>query len=92
MEEIGGKVIRTKVGDVNVANEIMKHNASFGGEPSGTWIHPTFSLTRMVFFSALRVVEVIDKEGNLSDLLAEIPSYPNIRDKIQCPDMHKKKL
>ena len=30
------------------------------------------------------MAEIVSKEGKLSDLLAQIPQYPNIREKITC--------
>ena len=44
MEKIGGNVLRTPVGDVHVAESMIKNHATFGGEPSGTWLHPDFVL------------------------------------------------
>jgi phosphoglucosamine mutase len=66
MEDAGGEVIRTKVGDVHVAEVIVESNASFGGEPSGTWLHPDFCMC---------------PDG--------IPSYPTIRDRIECENIQK---
>jgi phosphoglucosamine mutase len=36
----GGKVIRTKVGDIYVSEAIKRSGAIFGGEPCGAWVHP----------------------------------------------------
>ena len=83
-ESVEGNVIRTPVGDVNIAEVIMEKNASFGGEPSGTWLHPDFSMCPDGILSGLRITELISKKGKLSELLAQIPSYPNIREKIIC--------
>ncbi len=89
MEEAGGEVIRTKVGDVHVAEVIVESNASFGGEPSGTWLHPDFCMCPDGILSALRVIEIVEKYGPLSKLLGNIPSYPTIRDKIECENIQK---
>ncbi len=84
LAEVGGKVLRTKVGDVNVAEVIIENNAAFGGEPSGTWLHPDFCMCPDGILSGLRMAELISKKGKLSKLLSEIPSYPNIRKKVTC--------
>lgn len=84
LKEVNGKVLRTKVGDVNVAEVILKENATFGGEPSGTWLHPDFCMCPDGILSGLRMAEIVSKEGKLSKLLSEIPSYPNIREKVIC--------
>jgi phosphoglucosamine mutase len=36
----GGKVIRTRVGDIYVSKAIKQSAAVFGGEPCGAWVHP----------------------------------------------------
>jgi len=92
MTEVGGKVIRTKVGDVNVAEEIIKENASFGGEPSGTWLHPDFCMCPDGILSGLRIAELVSKEGKLSELLKNFPDYPNIRSKVVCSKESKIKV
>ena len=83
-ESVKGNVLRTKVGDVNVAEVIIEKDAAFGGEPSGTWLHPDFCMCPDGILSGLRIAEIVSREGKLSDLLDQIPSYPNIREKITC--------
>jgi len=92
MDEVGGVVIRTKVGDVHVAESIEENNANFGGEPSGTWLHPNFCMCPDGILSALRVIELVQKYGPLSKQLDEIPSYPTIRDKVRCEDHQKEQI
>ncbi len=89
MKEVGGTVERTKVGDVHVAEMIHNTQATFGGEPSGTWLHPQFCMCPDGILSALRVIELVQSKGPLSKLLDEIPSYPTIRDKIDCNEEQK---
>jgi phosphoglucosamine mutase len=68
---------------------IHEINATFGGEPSGTWLHPQFCMCPDGILSALRVIELVQKKGPLSKLLDNIPSYPTIRDKIDCREDQK---
>ena len=91
-ESVKGEVIRTPVGDVNVAEVIIERNAAFGGEPSGTWLHPDFCMCPDGILSGLRMAEIVSRDGNLSDLLEAIPSYPNIREKITCSKEAKVKV
>ena len=91
-ESVNGKVYRTPVGDVNVAEVIIEKDASFGGEPSGTWLHPDFCMCPDGILSGLRMAELVSNKGKLSELLAEIPSYPNIREKITCSKEAKVKV
>ena len=91
-ESVKGEVLRTPVGDVNVAEVIIEKNAAFGGEPSGTWLHPDFCMCPDGILSGLRMAEIVSRDGKLSDLLAKIPSYPNIREKITCSKEAKIKV
>ena len=91
-ESVKGEVLRTKVGDVNVAEVIIEKDAAFGGEPSGTWLHPDFCMCPDGILSGLRMAEIVSRDGKLSELLAQIPSYPNIREKITCSKEAKVKV
>lgn len=91
-ESVKGEVLRTPVGDVNVAEVIIEKNASFGGEPSGTWLHPDFCMCPDGILSGLRMAEIVSRDGKLSDLLDQIPQYPNIREKITCSKEAKIKV
>lgn len=92
MKKSGDKVIRTKVGDVYVAEGIEKNKASFGGEPSGTWIHPEFCMCPDGILSALRIIELVQKKGPLSLLLKDITSYPTLRGKVDCDKSQKDQI
>ena len=89
MAEVGGKVLRTKVGDVNVAEVMIDENASFGGEPSGTWLHPDFCMCPDGILSGLRMAEIVSKEGKLSKLLEGFLDYPHVRAKVICSKEQK---
>jgi len=87
LKEFGADVIRTKIGDVSVAYELEKTGAIFGGEPSGTWIHRDIHLTPDGILSGLRVLEMMEFYGKkLCEIMDEVPSYVNLREKIACSD------
>lgn len=88
---LGGEVLRTRVGDVAVADELAKHGGIFGGEPSGTWIIPQWNLTPDGIFAGALVLEMIDRLGPLSELAKEVPRYVTLRAKIPCPNEKKAK-
>ncbi len=89
MKKIGGNVLRTPVGDVHVAESIVKNNGTFGGEPSGTWLHPDFCMCPDGLLSGLRIIRAIQKNGKLSEQLEAIESYPTARQKITCENSKK---
>ena len=43
-QKVGGKVVRTPVGDIYVSEAIKRVGAVFGGEPCGAWVHPQHHL------------------------------------------------
>ncbi|MBE6488020.1 MAG: phosphoglucosamine mutase [Methanosphaera stadtmanae] len=92
MKKIGGQVLRTPVGDVHVAESINENNATFGGEPSGTWLHPDFCMCPDGLLSGLRIVKCVQDNGPLSEQLDAIESYPTIREKITCPNNKKEEV
>lgn len=89
VKPLGGEVIRTRVGDVAVADELARHGGVFGGEPSGTWIIPQWNLTPDGIFAGALVLEMIDRLGPLSELAKEVPRYVTLRAKIPCPNEKK---
>ncbi|RBQ23444.1 putative phosphoglucosamine mutase [Candidatus Methanobinarius endosymbioticus] len=89
LTSVNGTIVRTKVGDVNVAESIIEEKAIFGGEPSGTWLHSDFCMCPDGILSGLRIAEIVSKKGPLSKLLDDIPKYPNIREKISCSKEEK---
>lgn len=92
VEGAGGSVVRTKVGDVNIAEAILAHNAVFGGEPVGAWIHPEVHLCPDGILSALKLMVALEEESKtLSELVADIPDYPTLRVKVDCPNNEKRR-
>jgi len=88
---LSGEVVRTRVGDVAVADELARHGGIFGGEPSGTWIIPQWNLTPDGIFAGALVLEMMDRLGPISELAKEVPRYATLRAKIPCPNEKKAK-
>ncbi len=77
-DSVKAEVVRTKVGDVFVSQEVIRSGADFGGEPSGTWIFPDQTFCPDGVLAAARLVELAS-EKPLSEQRQEIPVYPIIR-------------
>jgi len=75
---VGSKVIRTRVGDVFVSEEVKRSRADFGGEPSGTWVFPDQTYCPDGILAAARLAEMAARR-KLSELRARVPTYPIIR-------------
>jgi len=90
VESVGGSVIRTKVGDVHITEAMIANDAIFGGEPVGAWVHPEVHLCPDGILSALELMKALEEEGKtLSEMVADVPDYPTLRDKVPCPNKAK---
>jgi phosphoglucosamine mutase len=85
VETQGGKVVRTKVGDVYVSQAMKRHRAIFGGEPCGAWVHPQFHYCPDGILSSMLLLKALGEEGKkLSEFIAETPQYATVRENIRC--------
>jgi len=73
----GGRVVRTKVGDRYVIEEMMKGDYNVGGEQSGHMIFRDFTTTGDGLISALQVLQVMGQTGqSLHELKKVLYRYP----------------
>jgi phosphoglucosamine mutase len=73
----GGKVLRTKVGDRYVIEEMTQKKLNLGGEQSGHVIFRDFTTTGDGIISALQILCIMHKSGQpLSKLKACLEKYP----------------
>jgi phosphoglucosamine mutase len=85
VESHGGKVVRTKVGDVYISETVRKCKAIFGGEPCGAWIHPKFHFCPDGILSSVLLLRALEKENKrLSEFVAETPRYLILRENFPC--------
>ena len=83
--KFGGRVVRTRVGDVYVSEAIKRYGAVFGGEPCGAWVHPRFHYCPDGPFSAVLLLKALEDEGkSLRDFVAEVPEYVTLRENLGC--------
>lgn len=86
----GGIVKRTRVGDSFIAQAMDRHDAIFGGEPVGAWIHPDTHMCPDGILSALKLLEALEEEDvTLSEFVNRSPEYPVIRSSLECPEERK---
>jgi len=73
----GGKVLRTKVGDRYVIEEMVRRDLNLGGEQSGHMIFRDFSTTGDGIVSALQILRIMRATGKpLSELKRCLKKYP----------------
>ena len=79
----GVTVIRTPVGEANVAAAMQKHGCIVGGEGNGGVILPPVTLVRDSLVGMALVLELIAQRGKpLSAITAEVPSYAIVKQKM----------
>ncbi|MFC7045282.1 phosphoglucosamine mutase [Halobacteriaceae archaeon GCM10025711] len=86
LSQVDATVTRTRVGDVYVAEAAADPDVAFGGEPSGAWIWPDETLCPDGPLAAVRLVELVTREGPLSRLVAGVESYPIRRESVAVDD------
>jgi len=86
--DYGCDVIRTPVGEVNVADRMIEIDAAMGGEGNGGVIHPTVNYSRdSVTGMALMLEYMLESGQTVSELVKEIPRYTMVKEKVEC-DRH----
>jgi phosphoglucosamine mutase len=79
IEQAGGKLLRTPVGDQHVLAAMLKHHYNIGGEQSGHIIFADFSTTGDGLIAALQILRVIKSTGKpLSQLAACWTRFPQV--------------
>jgi phosphoglucosamine mutase len=92
-ETHGGRVVRTKVGDVYVSEAIKHYGAVFGGEPCGAWVHPRYHYCPDGPLSAVLLLKALEEENkSLREFVAEVPEYVTLRENIACKNDLKRKV
>ena len=77
LRKAGGRVIRTKVGDRYVIEEMMRSGYNVGGEQSGHMIFGDYSTTGDGIVSALQILRIMAETGlPLSELKKCLRKYP----------------
>ncbi len=90
VNEAGGKIVRTPVGDAFITEAMVKHGAVFGGEPVGAWVFPEHHICPAGVMGALKVLEALEETGkSIEEFISAAPEYPLDRAKLGCEDTQK---
>lgn len=90
---VGARVIRTAVGEANVAAGMRKSGARLGGEGNGGVILGDISLVRDSLIGMALTLEMLAKRKEpLSAIVDSIPGYAIIKDKVEATDELKAAL
>jgi phosphomannomutase len=90
VEKSGGKIIRTPVGDIQVAIKVEETRGVIGGEACGVFIFPEIHLAPEPFLATCKILELMAQSGkSFGELIAKIPQYPLLKSKLNCPNDKK---
>jgi phosphoglucosamine mutase len=79
VNQAGGKVIRTAVGDKNVIDEMLRHGFNLGGEQSGHMIFRDYGTTGDGLVAALQMLRIMTAKGQpLSQLARCWTRFPQL--------------
>src|SRR6185312_17329893 len=70
IQEVGGRILRTAVGDKNVIDEMLRNDYNFGGEQSGHMIFRDYSTTGDGLVCALQILRIMKSSDQLLSKLA----------------------
>jgi len=86
-DKLGIEVIRSRVGDIFVANAVKEHQAMMGVEHTGHFFLPMFQYSDDPFTMSLKLAEILSKTNKrLSEIADRIPDYPHYSKSFDCAD------
>jgi phosphoglucosamine mutase len=100
IKNLGGKVVKTAVGDRYVVEEMIKNGYNLGGEKSGHIIFLDYNTTGDGIISALQVLAIMKRdEKRLSEMAGTMREFPQVllnvnvkerRDIVDIPELSSK--
>ena len=92
IKEKGGTVVRSKVGEANVIEEMLKNNSQAGGEgSSGGFILPEFNYCREGILTSGLISSMLEN-SKFSEILNYMENYFQIREKIEVNSNYHDKI
>ena len=92
IKEKGGPSVRSKVGEANVIEEMLKNNSEAGGEgSSGGFILPEFNYCREGILTSGLIASMLENKIFL-EILNYMKKYVQIREKIEMDSNHHDKV
>ncbi|MGC9326087.1 MAG: phosphoglucosamine mutase, partial [Candidatus Hinthialibacter sp.] len=82
-QQAGGRVMRTAIGEANVADAIREHHAVIGGEGNGGVMYPAVHNGRDSMTAAALTLQLMADSGqSVSELKNRFPNYVILKDKV----------
>jgi phosphoglucosamine mutase len=90
LEKSGIRVLKTRVGDRYVLEELLRSGATFGGEQSGHIIMLDYNTTGDGILTALQLLQVVRETGaTLQELAAQMEKLPQLLENVRVTDKEK---
>lgn len=91
--ELGGEVVRTRVGEPEIIGEFKRRGGDIGGEENGGVLFFDWLLCREGIMTVVKFLEALEASGmKTSQLNATLPRYFQIKRRVKCPDPLKGKV
>src|SRR5947207_875278 len=86
VSRFGCPLFLSKIGEVNVTEEIQKHGAVIGGEGNGGVIYPRLNFARDSLVGMALVMHLLAETGQtITEVLRTLPQFSMIKEKLVCP-------
>jgi phosphomannomutase/phosphoglucomutase len=89
----GGSIHWTRVGSVDVSRAMVENGINFGGEENGGVMYGPHHPVRDGSMTMALILGIMsERNKHLSELVAELPTYAQAKDKVHCPNEIKAKV
>jgi phosphomannomutase len=86
VNRFGGQLFLSKIGEVNVTEEMQKQNAVIGGEGNGGVIYPRLNFARDSLVGMALILHLLaHTRQRISELVKNLPRFAMIKEKLNCP-------
>jgi len=92
-QQMGVRLIRTKIGEINVSRKMLETGAKIGGEGNGGIIHTEIHACRDSFTGMALILEYLSvSDKSISQLRQELPTYFMIKKKVKASYRERKRI
>jgi phosphomannomutase len=86
VKRFGCPLFLSKIGEVNVTEEMQKRSAVIGGEGNGGVIYPRLNFARDSLVGMALILHLLAETGQtITDLVNTLPRFAMIKEKLVCP-------
>ncbi|HEY3028384.1 MAG TPA: phosphoglucosamine mutase [Pyrinomonadaceae bacterium] len=88
VSRFGCSLFLSKIGEVNVTEEMQKRNAAIGGEGNGGVIYPRLNFARDSLVGMALILHLLAETGEtITALVNTLPRFVMVKEKLVCPSV-----